>query len=173
MKNSIKKIFDVYRIFIFYIIKIVENIEYNNHFDIDENIISDNNERTQISLLNKDNCNKTIRNICINRINSMKSQLRSYSVKLAEDFIYLMCGFTDDIMMSSAFIQNWQNYLLEYELFGTSISGETIIKKINKQISKEDKIETYDLVEVYYEVMCCNYSGMYRDAEDKKKRTKE
>ncbi|MCX7338482.1 MAG: DotU family type IV/VI secretion system protein [Alphaproteobacteria bacterium] len=88
----------------------------------------------------------------------------SEKANLTKDAQYIMAALADEIFLNLKWpgVQQWENSLLEAQIFQTQIAGELFFKKLDTLLDANDPRQN-DLATLYMMALSLGFRGKYRD----------
>jgi type VI secretion system protein ImpK len=82
--------------------------------------------------------------------------------------IFAVVAFLDESVLSSRnpALANWSRLPMQAEMFGHQVAGEVFFQQLDKALSRNDSVETADLLEVYYLCLLLGFKGRYAAGGD-------
>jgi type VI secretion system protein ImpK len=102
------------------------------------------------------------------RVAEQEARSRGCNAEDVKQVIFAVVAFLDESVLSSrnpAFA-NWSRLPLQAELFGHQVAGEVFFQELEKALSRNDSVETADLLEVYYLCLLLGFKGRYAAGGD-------
>ncbi len=102
------------------------------------------------------------------RVAEQEARSRGSSPDDVRQVIFAVVAFLDESVLSSGnpVFANWPRLPLQAELFGHQLAGEIFFQELQKTLSRNDSIETADLLEVYYLCLLLGFKGRYAAGGD-------
>lgn len=102
------------------------------------------------------------------RVAEQEARSRGSSPDDVRQVIFAVVAFLDESVLSSGnpVFANWPRLPLQAELFGNQLAGEIFFQELQKTLSRNDSIETADLLEVYYLCLLLGFKGRYAAGGD-------
>jgi len=102
------------------------------------------------------------------RVAEQESRSRGVSADDAKLAIFAVVAFLDESVLSSSnpAFANWPRLPLQAELYGHQLAGELFFQELQKVLSRNDSVETADLLEVYYLCLLLGFKGRYAAGGD-------
>jgi len=102
--------------------------------------------------------------LLINQLKLIENEaLEYYKFDIVKQFIYFLCGFTDEMIIEyhEQTIPNWTDYLLEKNLFNTVVSGDRIKDEIYAYIDYHD-YKNDEMGLIYHYALSLGYKGVLK-----------
>jgi type VI secretion system protein ImpK len=98
------------------------------------------------------------------------TQVGEFAVSHTQEAQYIMAALADEIFLNLDWwgTKEWEEHLLESQLFHSQIAGELFFKKIDTLLTNNDPT-TIDLAILYLWCLNIGFKGMYRDEDPEKK----
>jgi type VI secretion system protein ImpK len=102
------------------------------------------------------------------RVAEQEARSRGVSAEDAKQAIFAVVAFLDESVLSSSnpAFANWPRLPLQAELYGHQLAGELFFQELQKALSRNDSVETADLLEVYYLCLLLGFKGRYAAGGD-------
>lgn len=102
------------------------------------------------------------------RVAEQEARGRGSSPEDVRQVIFAVVAFLDESVLSSGnpVFANWPRLPLQAELFGHQLAGEIFFQELQKTLSRNDSLESADLLEVYYLCLLLGFKGRYAAGGD-------
>lgn len=102
------------------------------------------------------------------RIAEQEARSGGCSADDVKQVIFAVVAFLDESALScrNPAFADWARLPLQAELFGQQLAGEVFFQELQKTLTRNDSIETADLLEAYYLCLLLGFKGRYAAGGD-------